>query len=171
MLKEWVRFRYGVFSEVSGFKGDPVYYQGYGIGDEMIVVKGCSGQSSDNLHPYFCRDRLDRLFPSKQNLACFGKSTREMINSHQDFDNSSGILHGPENDLGPTRFRYILGRPNRYTVLLDQSRHMDPYWDFVKKSFLRFITSLPTGSTLTIITFGREARIALPPTVVGDSNR
>ena len=35
----------------------------------------------------------------------------------------------------------------------------------------RFIQHLANGTTLSIVTFGMEARLILPPTVVTDTNR
>ena len=37
--------------------------------------------------------------------------------------------------------------------------------------FCRFIQYLPTGSELSIISFGTESKVDLPPTVVTDDNR
>ena len=44
-------------------------------------------------------------------------------------------------------------------------------WTNIRRALYRFIQYLPTGSELSIISFGTESKVDLPPTVVTDDNR
>ncbi len=70
-------------------------------------------------------------------------------------------------------FNYVIPKSNRYVLVLDRTSVMNVNnrWTNIKRAFYRFIQYLPTGSELSIITFGSEANLDLPPTVVTDSNR
>lgn len=73
---------------------------------------------------------------------------------------------------GP-KFRYIVPKSSRYVLLLERSSIMNvnDRWTNLRRALYRFIQYLPTGSELSIITFGSEAKVDLPPTVVTDLNR
>ena len=70
-------------------------------------------------------------------------------------------------------FKYIVPKSRRYVLLLERSSIMDvnERWTNIRRALYRFIQYLPTGSELSIISFGIEAKVNLPPTVVTDTNR
>ena len=70
-------------------------------------------------------------------------------------------------------FNYIVPRTSRYVLLLDRSSSMgvNGRWTTIQRSLYRFVSYLPVGSELSIITFGKTADLNLPPTVVTDTNR
>lgn len=70
-------------------------------------------------------------------------------------------------------FNYIVPKSSRYVLVLERSSTMDinNRWTTIKRALYRFIQYLPTGTELSIVTFGTEAKVDLPPTVVTDANR
>ena len=44
MLREWLKYSYGVFEEVGGFVGDPVYPAEYRYGGQTVPTRGCEGE-------------------------------------------------------------------------------------------------------------------------------
>ena len=70
-------------------------------------------------------------------------------------------------------FNYIVPRTTRYVLLLERSSSMgvNGRWTTIQRALYRFVSYLPIGSELSIITFGKTADINLPPTVVTDTNR
>ena len=71
------------------------------------------------------------------------------------------------------KFTYVLPRSSRYAIVLERTASMDVNgrWTNIKRSLYRFIQRLPIGSQVTIITFGKEATINLPSTILTDTNR
>ena len=65
MLKEWCKFRYGIFPE-NGFSGDNLYPDVYQEGNNTLASKGCVQQ--DVLCPH--GQVYNRAAPTKQNLLC-----------------------------------------------------------------------------------------------------
>lgn len=70
-------------------------------------------------------------------------------------------------------FNYVVPRTSRYVLLLDRSSSMglNGRWTTIQRALYRFVSYIPVGSELSIITFGTTADINLPPTVVTDTNR
>ena len=111
-MREWIKYRYGVFEEVRGFSADPIYKDQYRIGSETVQSYGCSrsnatsplqycryqrcedviAKTSSSQHQVFCAagDSLDMLAPTKQNLLCNGQTTREIVFSHSDLSHKFG---------------------------------------------------------------------------------
>ena len=71
------------------------------------------------------------------------------------------------------RFRYLVPKSSRYAVVLERTSLMNANgrWTNVRRAFYRFLSYLPAGAEVSIITFGKEAAMNLPPTVVTDANR
>ena len=202
-MREWLKYRYGVFEEVRGFANDPVYKDMYRIGSEIVESYGCSrnnatsplqycryqrcedmiAKSDDSHDQMFCDagDSLDMLAPTKQNLLCNGETAREIIFSHPDLSEKlaekSGSSQSIRNEskqggiFSSPSFTYVVDGPSHYVLVLDQTRTMKIWWEEMRKSLFRFIQNLPNGTTLSIITFGMQARVTLPPTVITDTNR
>ena len=80
MLREWLKYSYGVFEEVGGFVGDPVYPAEYRYGGQTVETRGCQGEAASE-DGMFCdgRDSLNTLAPTKQNLECRGETARHII--------------------------------------------------------------------------------------------
>ena len=86
MLKEWCKYRYGVFPE-KGTPGDLIYPQSYAEGNQSFASIGCQPPSSANQLQPFCPlgQLYNREAPTKQNLQCDGASAMETILNHVDF--------------------------------------------------------------------------------------
>ena len=54
LMRELVRLRYGVFEELVGFPGDPVYKDRYRVGSETVRTAGC-GEHRRPTARQFCR--------------------------------------------------------------------------------------------------------------------
>ena len=195
MLREWLKYSYGVFEEVGGFVGDPVYPAEYRYGGQTVPTRGCEGEdeSEDGM---FCEggDGLDSLAPTKQNLQCRGETARHIIFSSPHLAPSNS-LDWSETAWTPPRLTYLLPGPNHYSLVLDLSQSLQDRWDPVRKSLFRFIQNIPAGSTLSIVTQviteiteitafindhflitpispqDGEPRLALPSTLVTEANR
>lgn len=74
--------------------------------------------------------------------------------------------------VDPT-FNYVVPKSSRYVILLERTSVMNvnSRWTNIRRALYRFIQYLPTGSELSIISYGSEAKVDLPPTVVTDANR
>ena len=119
-------------------------------------------QDSDNLTQILNGTNYDRMGLTQQNLICAGQSPLDII----------GTLSKPSN-FTPPEFRYVVEGEEHYVLVLDQTSIMDinQRWINIKRSFNRFINNLKEGTMLSIITFGREGNLVLPPTVVTHTNR
>ena len=178
-MREWCKFRYGIFPE-NGLIGDRIYPETYMEGNKTVRTLGCVQR--DPVCPL--GKRYNREAPTKQNLLCNGESAMETILNHSDFrvEWSPVVEDVKTNDTGPVfakiatypTFDYIVPKSNRYVLLLDRTSMMGikDRWTNIKRSFFRFISHLPVGSELSIISFdNEEAVVNLPPTVVTDDNR
>ena len=58
-------------------------------------------------------------------------------------------------------------------MVLDRSKAMVEYdrWEILHKAINEFITMLPIGSELSIVTFSKNAVMHLPPTLVTETNK
>ena len=139
------------------------------LAQELINSRlGMFAQGSGNLSIFSDQPDYDRYAPTQQNLLCGGRSPLEMIQTLEKHEN----LTKAENFTVP-EFRYVVKGEEHYVLVLDQTSMMDlnQRWINVKRGFYRFINGLKEGSMLSIITFGKEANLVLPPTVVTQTNR
>ena len=208
MLKEWCKYRYGIFPE-NGFTGDSLYPTTYQEGNTTLASQGCLQQ--DILCPL--GQLYNRAAPTKQNLLCEEQSAIEVVLNHKDFQTTwesvyaeqqkvpyddhqqpqKNILDNLNLDLvsqfsnltsfttttttttttsttlpphlvypvsakeyeSPV-FKYIVPKSRRYVLLLERSSIMDvnERWTNIRRALYRFIQYLPTGSELSIISFG-----------------
>ncbi len=177
MLREWCKFRYGVFPE-SGLAdgGDRLYPHLYQEGNATLVNAGCNRvEETDDAESPFCPlgELYNRRAPTKQNLLCKEMSALESILNHEDFKNDSNSTV-----LSQVKFQYFTTTSpgQRYTIVLDRSSGAmgaNGRWRNVLRSLRRFLRwQVPVGARVALVTFGsRDANMDLPPTVVTDSNR
>ena len=183
LLREWCKYRYGVFPESGFHGGDPLYPHVYNEGNVTLLNTGCLQEEP------FCPlgQAYNRRAPTKQNLLCNERSAMEAILNHADFDlpeeetvfYSNGTEEASSSNLNLTtiyeepKIQYFAPKSSRYTIVLERTATMDTNgrWTNIKRAFYRFIQHLPVGSEVSIITFGKEANMNLPPTVVTDTNR
>lgn len=168
LLREWCKYRYGVFPESGVLHGgDRMYPNVYNEGNMTLVNAGCEREEP------FCPlgKPYNRRAPTKQNLLCQELSAMETILNHEDFKinvtaNHSVPYRAPE-------ISFFLPKSSKYTIVLERTSVMDinGRWTNIKRAFFRFLQHLPLGSEVSIITFGKEATLNLPPTVVTDANR
>ena len=106
---------------------------------------------------------------------CAESSAMETILSGEDMKRTAsqnGTLSSPA-PYRPPHFRYVVPKSSKYTVVLERTSIMNAggRWKNVRRAFYRFLNYLPVGAQVSIITFGKEAAMNLPPTVVTDANR
>ena len=137
LLREWLKYSYGVFEEVGGFAGDPVYPAEYRYGGHTVVTRGCEGET-DSEDQMFCGGQasLNTLAPTKQNLECRGETARQIIFSSQHLA-SQNSLDWSEAAWAPPRVTYLVPGPNHYSLVLDLSQSLQDRWDPVRKSLFR----------------------------------
>ena len=70
-------------------------------------------------------------------------------------------------------FSYILPTRRRHILVLDisQAMNIDRQWEMARNALFRFITAIPEGDEVGIVSFGANARINIEPTEVTASNR
>ena len=123
----------------------------------------------------------NRRAPTKQNLMCNERSAMETILNHEDFEVEEVLV---ESNVTTTakpkivqydepKIQFLLPRSTRYTLVLERTAAMDlnNRWTNVKRALYRFIQYVPVGTEISIITFGKDASLNLPPTIVTDANR
>ena len=71
------------------------------------------------------------------------------------------------------RYNLIYPKKSRFILVLDRSKAMVEYdrWEILHKAINEFITMLPIGSELSIVTFSKNAVMHLPPTLVTETNK
>ena len=136
-MREWLKYSYGVFEEVGGFVGDPVYPAEYRYGGQTVPTRGCEGEE-DSSDLMFCEAgaSLDSLAPTKQNLQCGGETARQVILSSPQLAPRNS-LDWREADWAPPRLTYLLPGPNHYSLVLDLARPLQDRWDHVRKALFR----------------------------------
>ena len=108
-----------------------------------------------------------------QHLLCQGRSVEEII---QELNGGYNILR----EYVPPNFTYFL-RPKRRAYVLAVQRSFPEAtnegqkamnWDVVQSALLPFVSALPTGHQIAIVTFDQKsAEINLPMTKLTDDNR
>ena len=138
MLREWLKFSYGVFEEVGGFVGDPVYPAEFRYGGQTVQTRGCQGEA-DWEERMFCDggDSLDLLAPTKQNIQCRGETARQVIFSSPHLATQNSLDWSQEATWAPPRVTYLLPGPNHYSLVLDLSQSLQDRWDPLRKSLFR----------------------------------
>ena len=73
----------------------------------------------------------------------------------------------------PPHFSYVLPTRRRHILVLDvsQAMNIDRQWEMARNALFRFITHIPEGDEVGIISFGANARINIEPTEVTSGNR
>jgi len=166
-FREWCRYRYGVFPEAAVSSSDKMYPATYAIGNKTLPSQGCPKR----LRRPFCPngEEYDRSAPTKQNLLCLEASAEETILKHDDFKGNTTEYAEPE-------FSYIEHRSaggQRYSLVLEHTGAMSDggRWTTVKRAAFRFLQWVPAGSVVSVVAYGKQAKLVLPPTVVDSANR
>lgn len=76
-------------------------------------------------------------------------------------------------DFKEPNFNFVLASTKRYILVVDvsQTMNVDKRWEVTRNAIFRFLSHLPEGSQIGIVTFGSKARINVDPTVVNDDKR
>ena len=93
-------------------------------------------------------------------------TTTYVFSQFQDSEESSA-------QFTPPTFSYILPTRRRHILVLDisQAMNIDRQWEMARNALFRFITAIPEGDEVGIVSFGANARINIEPTEVTASNR
>ena len=137
LLREWLKYSYGVFEEVEGFPGDSLYKEEYWLGSQRVETQGCSGNISSS-SSMFCPPKatLDTLAPTKQNLLCRGQTARQIIFSSPELSQQNSLDYR-ETAWSAPRITYILPGANHYNLVLDLSLPLQDRWDSIRKALFR----------------------------------
>ena len=54
LMREWIKFKFGVFEELRGFAGDDLYNDTYSVGEDIRRMYGCSSKDSKEEDNMFC---------------------------------------------------------------------------------------------------------------------
>ena len=201
LLSEWSKYRYGVFPETgfngdqiyprTSIEGnetllnvgcpqpDPFcplgqHYNRFSPTKQNLLCNGASAIETILSHPDFNQEYHNK----KKNTAATTVDSI-FVTPNQNESTTTTVMPPLNfmefNKIGvkaPT-FRYIVPKQNKYVVLLDRTSVMgiNSRWVNVKRAFYRFISYLPVGTELSIVTFGSRASLNLPPTIVTDQNR
>ena len=179
LLKEWLKYRYGVFEELKGFPGDKVYKESYNAGQDIITTSGCQVDSEDNAtlthdsDEMFCGEgqSLNMMAPTKQNLLCHGQAARSLIFSHPDFTKKNSLDSSLDKGYQPPLVTLLVPDTSHYTIVLDLSHAEQAVWVAARKAVVRFLMTIPRGSSVSMVTEDSmtRPRLLLPPTLVTDN--
>jgi len=122
-------------------------------------------------------DGYDADKPTKQNLLCKHRSPLDVILATcKHNETSSGCEPRP---FRPPVFTFSTRADLLTIVVIDRmiSNDVDDdvtkssvNWEIVQNAFFLFISKLPAGSAISIVTFGTDATLNLSPTLVTSSN-
>ena len=179
LLREWLKYRYGVFEELKGFPGDKVYTENYNAGQENVTTSGCEVESDNkeilttDSGEMFCGEgqSLNMMAPTKQNLLCHGQAARTLIFSHSDFTNKNSLDSSLSRDYQPPLVTLLVPDTSHYNLVLDLSHTEQAVWVAARKAVVRFLMTLPRGSSVSMVTEDSvtSPRLLLPPTLVTDN--
>ena len=138
----------------------------FGVFSEMIESIQLSPDLSEDDNTMLLAEEAGyrKFIPTRQNILCGERSPRDVVLHSMPSGEHKGNYTAPE-------FHYVVQGGSHYVLVLDQSSTMDSRWTNIKRSFFRFISLLEEGTILSIITFGSEGSLVLPPTVVTENNR
>ena len=163
MMSELIKYKFGVFEE-TGFQDDAMYPATYSIGNNSMTNAGCT-----HLSGIMCETQGYQPYaPTKQNILCNGHSVRQVIKDTSDIsDDNETMSEAPVN----VTVRYVTQSLSRYVLVLDLG-HAAETWTNIKRALWRFISLLPEGSTLSIVTVTEETNtVTLFPTVVTEARK
>jgi len=183
LAKEWVKYQFGVFEE-DGFDGDSAYPTSFLEGQTNVTNIGC-----ENKTQAFCNTTTDynQDLPTKQNLLCGRRSVLSVVaaalkplNTPQPVETISAKIRDPSSfsvhnqpTFLPPIFHYQLPARKRFVVVLERSSAMglNNRWSLLHGELFRFISGLPSGSELALVTYGATASLTLAPTLLTSDNR
>ena len=115
------------------------------------------------------------MSPSKHNILCDGKSSGEIIDSHEDFsfrqarqfegaDNKKRTVQDYHAQLEP-EITVVRDPSEKYVLILETSSSMDDHgqWKWINKAAQKFIRyDLPLNSHMAIVTFSNSSKVEHP---------
>ncbi|CAL4067890.1 unnamed protein product, partial [Meganyctiphanes norvegica] len=157
LLAEWVKFRWGIFTE-HGYRNDTIYPETFIIPETTeLQVNGCRTQGTDIP---FCTESDHRPeAPNKHNAQCVGRAAWDIIKLSQDFRDGSNRPSKSKNPLIPS-LRFVQpGVPRIMLVVEDTSvMNVQHNWEFMRKAVRRLIVyDLPDGAHIGIVVFNSVA--------------
>ena len=159
LSRELTKYEFGVFEE-AGFPGDLVYPETYTTGGEAINSDGCE-QEEEGFCPLDAE--YNRFAPTKQNILCRGESVASILGDR--------LVPANITQSRNLTVRYVTRPVSRYVLVLDLAQAPGT-WTRIKRALYRFISLLPEGATLSIVTpDGEDAVVSLLPTLVTEGRR
>ena len=113
----------------------------------------------------FCDNQTGPMAPTKHNVICNGKSAKQVIKEHGDFEKVHTSLPALSlQEMEPT-FDIIREPLQQYVLVMETSATMDneEQWKWISKAAQKFIRyDLPVNSNLAIVTFSNSSKIEHP---------
>eukprot|EP00095_Tigriopus_kingsejongensis_P010323 maker-scaffold187_size272365-snap-gene-1.30 protein:Tk10323 transcript:maker-scaffold187_size272365-snap-gene-1.30-mRNA-1 annotation:"hypothetical protein DAPPUDRAFT_253437" len=125
----------------------------------------------------------------RQDIQAQGNNQRQQGEDNKHFLSSSSTLVR-EKPFSAPMFNYVLPRQELFVLVLDRSsaasagkilagheqqeeefEETQSKWETLQQSLFQLISRLPVGAKLSIITYGQEAQVNLPPTLITESNK
>ncbi|CAL4115320.1 unnamed protein product [Meganyctiphanes norvegica] len=158
LLKQWVKFRWGVFDEY-GYKNDVLYPATYrDPGSGVSRNNDCRRRGSEMP---FC-DASDHIpeAPTKHNAMCRGRSVWNIIEQSQDFRNYRNPPINSTAALVPTLKFVQPGSPRVVLVVEDTAvMNLQRRWEFVRKAVRRVVVyDMPDDAYIGVVVFNSVAR-------------
>lgn len=161
LVDSLLKYQFGLFA-THGQANDLKFPEKYSLGEQEI--ENCKNEIYEETS-------YDALAPTKQNLLCNGQSPISIIRS-QSSDKQEQIFPTEHREMFKSpKLEYVISQKTRYLLVLDRSMQAEQIWKHLHNALYRFISTIPTGDEVSVITYGRQARMKLPPTVVTQANR
>ncbi|CAL4063282.1 unnamed protein product [Meganyctiphanes norvegica] len=158
LLREWAKFRWGVFDE-HGYENDPLFPATF------------YDPSSNELRPTSCLD-IDRPFcspddhvpeaPTKHNAQCGGRAAWDIIFQSQDFSDDRNLSSNKTDAIIPN-IQFVQAGPPRIVLVVEDTAVMNIQrrWEFVRKAVRRTVVyDMPDGAYVGVVVFNSVARTA-----------
>ena len=101
------------------------------------------------------------MSPTKQNILCEGRSTAQVVASHDDFIGRANPVRRDDLKLDPD-IEIVREPEPQYVLVMEKSVRLDAYgqWKWINKAAQKLIRyDLPSISKVSIVTFTNDSKV------------